>query len=536
MGEQEQHGAGVASSAVVRTLDQAAAVAGSGGRRRGAGQGALLCGGVLLLALVVRLFGLSADLPVMHHPDEPVNLRVIDAMVANGDPNPHFFNYPSLFLYLHAALHLDGPLLGRLPGIAELPPITQVMGVSFAPTTGAILVHRGLTVAFGVLLVLVGWLTTHRLTGTHLPAAVTAILLALSPTLVENSRLITPDVLAGLLVALALLASVRLLQSGSGPAYVVAGVAVGLAASAKYTAVVAAVPVVLAALLGNRPRAAVTRLPLAGVCALGAFLLTTPYALLDRPAFRAGLRFEQAHYAAGHDGMEGGSLVFYLSHLATTETVLSALAVAGAIAAARHGGLHWRAATVVASFPLVYGAAVSMQAVRNERTILLVLPGLAVLAGLAVEPIMRWARQHRARTVTPATATVLTLSTLAAALLMVQAARTVPRPGPSTWTAATRWLDMHAPPGSQLLIESYAPWPDPDRYSVLTRARLIDGPIPDTVDYVIASETMYGRYTDAPATYPEVAAAYQQLFRELPEVARFEQGSGPVIRVFEVSR
>ncbi|MGH4023690.1 MAG: glycosyltransferase family 39 protein [Pseudonocardiaceae bacterium] len=523
---------------MVRTLDRSTPGAESSGRGLGAGHGALLCGGVLLLALVVRLLGLSADLPVMHHPDEPVNLRVIDAMVANGDPNPHFFNYPSLFFYLHAALHLDGPVLGWLPGLAELPPITQVMGVSFAPTTGAILVHRGLTVASGVLLVLVGWLTTHRLTGTHLPAAVTAILLALSPTLVENSRLITPDVLAGLLVALALLASVRLLQSGSGAAYVAAGVATGLAASAKYTAVVAAVPVVLAALLGNRPRAAVTRLPLAGACALGAFLLTTPYALLDRPAFGAGLRFEQAHYAAGHDGMEGGSLAFYLGHLATEEMVLSALAVAGAIAVARHRGQHWRAATVVASFPLVYGAVVAMQAVRNERTILLVLPGLAVLAGLAVEPIMQWARQRRA--VTPATATVLTLatlSTLAATLLMVQAARTVPRPGPSTWTAATRWLDAHAPPGSQLLIESYAPWPDPARYRVLTRARLIDGgPIPDTVDYVIASETMYGRYTDAPATYPETAAAYQQLFRELPEVARFEQGSGPVIRVFEVSR
>ncbi|MGH3911591.1 MAG: ArnT family glycosyltransferase, partial [Pseudonocardiaceae bacterium] len=278
--------------------------------------GPLLCAGILLLALVVRLVGLSADLPVMHHPDEPVNLRVIDAMITNGDPNPHFFNYPSLLLYLQAALHLDGPLLGWIPGIGELPPITQVMGVSYAPTTGSVLLHRGLTVGFGVLMVLVGWLTTRRLTTGLLPAAVTATLLALSPTLIHHSRLITPDVLAGLLVALTLLASVRLLRSDSWPAYAVAGVAVGLAASAKYTAVAAAVPVVLAALLAGRPRAAVTKvtkLPLAGACAIGAFLLTTPYALLDRTAFLAGLRFEQEHYADGHDGAEGGSLAFYLT-------------------------------------------------------------------------------------------------------------------------------------------------------------------------------------------------------------------------------
>lgn len=519
----------------------------------------LVCGGVLLLALVVRLVGLSADLPVMHHPDEPVNLRVIDAMVTSGDPDPHFFNYPSLFLYLQAALHLDGPLLGWIPGLAERAPVTQVMGVSYAPTTGSVLVHRGLTVAFGVLMVLAGWLTTRRLSTAVAPAAVTATLLALSPTLIENSRLITPDVPAGLLVALALLASVWLLQSGSWMACATAGAVVGLAASAKYTAALVAVPVVLAAVLGSPTRPAesrtrpgesrtrrgwgwgwrvLTRLPLAGVCASGAFVLTTPYALLDRRAFRAGLRFEQAHYATGHDGMEGGSLAFYLNHLATRETVLSALAVAGAAAVARHRRRHWRAAAVIASFPLVYGAVGSMQAVRNERTILLVLPGLAVLAGLAVEPITQWARQRRARTTGPAAA-VLTLATLgaAAALLVVQAAGTVPRPGPSTWTAASRWLDAHAPPGSRLLIESYAPWPDPARYRVLTRVRLIDGgPIPDTVDYVIASETMYGRYTEAPARYPEAAAAYRQLFRELPEVARFEQGSGPVIRVFGVAR
>jgi hypothetical protein len=75
-----------------------------------------VCTGLLLLALVLRLVGLTADLPYMHHPDEPVNLRVLDAMVSHGDANPHFFNYPSLFFYLHAAFHLDGPLLGWIPG------------------------------------------------------------------------------------------------------------------------------------------------------------------------------------------------------------------------------------------------------------------------------------------------------------------------------------------------------------------------------------------------------------------------------------
>ena len=48
-----------------------------------------VCIGLLLLALVPRMVGLTADLPYMHHPDEPVNLRVIDAMV----PLANMFGY-----------------------------------------------------------------------------------------------------------------------------------------------------------------------------------------------------------------------------------------------------------------------------------------------------------------------------------------------------------------------------------------------------------------------------------------------------------
>src|SRR5436305_1276649 len=295
-----------------------------------------VCAGLLLVALVLRLVGLTADLPYMHHPDEPVNLRVIDTMVATGDPNPHFFNYPSLFFYLHAAFHLDGPLLGWIPGLAERAPVSTLMGVSYDPTTGAVMVHRSLTVALGILVVLVGWVTARRVTNGVLPAAVTATLLALSPTLITHSRFITPDMPAALLVAVAVLASLRLLQSGSWLAYAVSGVAVGLATSMKYTAVLVAVPVIVAALLRCTDRAGLRRaaagLPIAGACAVLGFLATTPYALLDRAAFLKGLQFERQHYATGHAGMDGDAVGFYAGYLATHEGLLVALALVAVVA------------------------------------------------------------------------------------------------------------------------------------------------------------------------------------------------------------
>ena len=51
---------------------------------------------------------------------------------------------------------------------------------------------------------------------------------------------------------------------------------------------------------------------------------------------------------------------------------------------------------------------------------------------------------------------------------------------------------------------------------------------------MVASEGMYGRFTEDPKTYPDDAAAYQRLFRQLPQVAIFDDHIGPVIRVFKV--
>ena len=279
--------------------------------------------GLLMLAVAVRLVGLAADLPFMHHPDEPVNLQIIDGMISRSDPNPRFFKYPSLFLYLHAGLHLHGPLLGRIPGLAEHVPITQVMGVSYAPTAGAVLLHRWVTVVLGTGVVLVSALTARRVTTGLLPLTVTGLLLALSPTLITYSRLITPDVPAALLVAVAVYAAVRVQQSGSWWAYAAAGFAVGLAASTKYNAVLVAAPVIVAGLLGTR---AALGLPLAGATAVVGFLATTPYAVLDHTEFLKGLQFERRHYASGHSGMEGGAVAYYAWHLVTWEGLLVLLA------------------------------------------------------------------------------------------------------------------------------------------------------------------------------------------------------------------
>lgn len=487
---------------------------------------------VLLLALAVRVVGVSADLPYVYNADEPTNLRVVDTMVTNGDGNPRFFNYPSLSIYLQAAVHLDGPLLSWLPGDREQPLTSVVMGSASSATPEAVLVHRGLTVLLGTLVVALTWLTTRALTSGHLAATAAAGLVALSPTLIEQSRIVTPDMLAATLVAATCWLAVRLLHRGTWPAYLLAGLSVGLAASAKYNAVLVASAVVAASLLCHQPGALrrAVGLPLAAVAAVVAFCLTTPYALLDRVAFQAALGFEREHYSTGHAGMEGGTLAFYASYLLRHESVLVLAGLAGAamVLYARRDDPVWRGVLVLAAFPLVYGGAISTLAVRNDQTVMLVLPPLAMLAGLAVHQVLRRTASGTLRRGAPAL--------VAALLLLVYGAWTAfPPRGPSTYAAAQDWLAGSSPPGARVLVESYTPFLDPGRYAVVARTRLIDAPLPgsDEVDFVIASEAMHGRFVQDAERYPEQAAAYRRVFASLSPVATFT-GDGPTLRVFRV--
>ena len=65
----------------------------------------LLClGALLLLALATRLLRCSEGLPYLHRYGEPNLASRSLNMLKTGDLNPHWFNYGSLTIYLHAAV------------------------------------------------------------------------------------------------------------------------------------------------------------------------------------------------------------------------------------------------------------------------------------------------------------------------------------------------------------------------------------------------------------------------------------------------
>lgn len=513
----------------------------------------------VLAVLAFAIPQLHRELPLVFHPDEPTNLGVLLRMLARHDPNPHFFDYPSLFFTLNLLPYPVLALLGAVPPPQAIS--TLAIGVTRTADSTVFVVGRSVTLLCALLCVLLLYRAVRLLGGSRVAGAAAALLLALSPTMVGNSAYLTPDVPATAGVTGVLLASAWLLREPSARRFVVAGIAVGVATALKYNAVLSFGVVIAAALAAGtgEHRRTARRLAGAAVAAGVVFVLGTPFAVLDPVAFAHGAGGELKHYRVGHLGMEGHPLAWYLGYLAGTETVLAALAAIGVAVLVVRGRIG--VLGVLGAFPVVYGAAISTVEVRNDRTVLLLVPMLAGLAGFAAGELAvagRRARRsgacgssaRRADVGRPGDPAAWLVGVLLVGGLVVaggvraalaDAGTVGTRAASDNRVAAATWLARALPAGSSVLLESYGPWIDPHRFRVGAVFALDQAPVaavhgPAAADYVVTTSDLRGRYLADPGRYRADLAAYQDRLGLLTPLAVFGVDAGPVVTVYRTSR
>ena len=486
----------------------------------------------LLAALLLRFWALGQGIPYMLGVDEPEVMDRAVRMIKTGDFNPHFFDYPSLYIYVQSAVSVARFLFGAVRG--------EWSSLAAAATTDFYLWARAVTALLGA--ATVGVLYLGGLRWGARTALLAAALLAVMPLHVRESHYVLTDVPATFFVTLTFVLSLRAHERSTIVSFALAGAVAGLATATKYTGAIALVMPLLACWMtpSARPSRFVASLAIVGACG-AAFLLTAPYTFLDLPTFLNGFAKLAAVYRS--TPVTVPPAITYLKHLYNAWHWPAALLVIGGLVLGIVRGIRGPARvkwTLVVVFTLLYYWFVSRQTLVYGRYLLPIVPFLALLAAAAiVSGVSQLRRYEIPRSVRNAlTVTLVLLAIAPPAYTSISFDANAAR----TWTTqqAYEWITRQVPRGSKITIETRALLLPADyRAENVTQLRLtpLESYAASSTDYLVASSQCYGPYLDEPQKYPAEYGDYVRLFRQVPEVARFtpsKEHPGPELRILKV--
>jgi 4-amino-4-deoxy-L-arabinose transferase-like glycosyltransferase len=443
---------------------------------------------VLGLAATLRVVGAGSGLPLpLLNPDEANIVPRAWELVHGGGLDPGWYDYPSLIFLVLAPtqIALDEPSYGAARVVAVL---IGMLGVAAAWWLGHAAYGRlaGLTGAAGVAVA-----TTH----------------------VAYSRMAVTDVLLtlGVTVTLALLVTGRLEW---------AGVAAGLAASAKYPGAVLLAPLVVAAWGAWR------RLAVALALAAAAFVATSPFVVVHAGAAWDDLDRVQSLAQDGWLGFEDdpSTPVAFVERLWETVGPLMLVAAAGLVLALLR---RTRSDLVLGAFLAVYALSLAPVEAHFDRYVLPLVPVAAVMAG-------------RARPLVP----IALAAMLVPLWWSVEDARSLTGRDPRLDAAA--WIEKVVPQNDRLaadpstlplagrnVVRLELPGPgrpfDPRRDLGTLQA--------DGARWLVVSGVVTDRVLAAAGSYPREAAFYRRLERLTPAYATPEEPGGrprPWLRVYRL--
>jgi 4-amino-4-deoxy-L-arabinose transferase-like glycosyltransferase len=444
---------------------------------------------VLAGAAALRLVGVNYAHPfALFSPDEQSIVPRAWHMAHGGGLDPHWFDYPSLLMYVLAPFQAW-----------ESHP--------------SYLAARLVVIALAVGSVAAAWWLGSRSYG-GLAGPVAAACVAVETTHVAYSRMAVTDVplTLGVAVALTLLVTGRI---------ELAGLAVGIATSFKYPGVFLIVPLVVAAWGQWR------RLAIGCAAAAAAFAATSPYFFVH---FWSALRRAYDVQELSRKGWLG----FEHDHIAPIAfgdrlweglgPALLVCVVGLVVALVRRE----RNDLILASFVLVYFLDLCMLGAHFDRYVLPLVPALGALAG-------------RLRALAPVTLLLLVVPLTWTIRDDVRLTRT------DTRVVARHWVDRHVEPDTRLAVDPSLPpftgyrivkldlplpsenHPDPDRD--VSRMRLQD------VRYVIVTGAIADRVLAAREHYPFEARFYERVrkLKRVFYVGKDQDGlNGPWVAIYKL--
>ncbi len=207
--------------------------------------------GILLAALMLRLYGINFGLPLIYHVDEREVVEKAVGFIATGDWNPHKFTHPaSTLMYLTGTLYQVTFWVGRVTG-AWADQVGYLAAFQAVPTLWY-RIARLITLAFGLGTIALAYRLGQGVGGTRL-GLVTALFLTLSQLHNITSQHATSDVPGTFFAIGGTLLALRIAQEGVRRRWLWAGVCLGLGVATKYPVALVAVPLTIALLTRIEP-------------------------------------------------------------------------------------------------------------------------------------------------------------------------------------------------------------------------------------------------------------------------------------------
>jgi len=326
--------------------------------------------GILIIAVAMRLYGITFGLPGIYDPDEPFFTMTGLKLLSGHSLNPGWFGHPgTTTLYVLAIIDALSYVFGHLSGAYPNP---KAFGVTIFTNPAVVVLPARLFIALcGVACVGLIYGIGRRMYGARI-GLLAAALLAVNSLHIQWSQIIRTDVQATVFMLLCVLASIGIVRNGRLKDYLIAAAWVGLAAATKWPAASIIVCPMGAAILRARdnpvPAPQIVRhigiIALASVCSL---LIVSPYLILD---YQTALANIQGEASPMHLGATGGSFLFNLSWY-----------LAGPIA----GSIGWLG-LALACVGMVAGV------VRNRLAVWVLMPGAALFFLIICVQSLIWTR------------------------------------------------------------------------------------------------------------------------------------------------
>ena len=495
---------------------------------------------ILTLGFAARIMSIWFGYPLITHPDEPTLVGLAEIMLRDLNPNPQFFNYPSLVIYLQSLVMAFVAAVNYVFGIAP----TEIPRVDF------FIAGRAFAASMSTLSLIVIYATGKKLFNAEVGLLAAAIV-AVSPIHVENSALVTTDIWVAVFSTLILFYCAKIYEQPTTKNYILAGLFLGLAASSKYTAVVFCVGIICAHMISQQKiygLAGIRKLGVAGFSSALAFFSTTPFALFDSRTFLSHLKFERVHYRTGHLGAESESNTSYELY-ASTLLSQDGLGLAGLTLALLSIALlarkEFRPLVFVLALPIVLFIFVGNYKVFFSRNIVGAIPGLSLAAALVIYVLVHKLVYPLKNRWLVAFSYIGMLAIVCGPLVERTIQQVAKKRLPDTRWISLQWVNENIKEGSVVAIEGYAPPLDPKKYQVVQLgiaglARKQDK-LNSSVEFLILSSGSYGRFFEEDGKpkqmYANQANAYQSYFQLNSLVKQFNNtdgaSTGPEIKIFK---